>query len=291
MAYLKAVVMAPMGTPEKRRILNWQQILSNQFDIEMDPATLAQMLPQFDSMLQAGKLDKLQNRMASRGELEIGESEQGVAEGSALGYNVVRYYEKTHDQIKLTRWLRKEAGLPKDAPVYFDDADLVYDDKTIVPDALINPNLKFNDLLTAVAQAAGGTGKQKVQGVYREQGVAEVAPPGAKAERMVKHIKKGYAKDGKLTKTEKSKAYGAAWKAHNAGKVEEQSVEENKKGVRAVKHAVKPRNFVAKNAVQSGAGAHKDKKKAQKQGDVKHKAKEPAYESKLWAALDRRIIR
>ena len=33
----------------------------------------------------------------------------------------------------------------------------------------------------------------------------------------------------------------------------------------------KPRNFVAKNAVQSGAGAHKDKKKAEKQGDVKHK--------------------
>lgn len=38
----------------------------------------------------------------------------------------------------------------------------------------------------------------------------------------------------------------------------------------------KPRNFVAKNAVQSGAGAHKDKKKAAKQGDVKHKGKELA---------------
>ena len=37
--------------------------------------------------------------------------------------------------------------------------------------------------------------------------------------------------------------------------------------------APKPRNFVAKNAVQSGAGAHKDKKKAAKQGDTKHKAK------------------
>ena len=35
----------------------------------------------------------------------------------------------------------------------------------------------------------------------------------------------------------------------------------------------KPRNFVAKNAMAttSGAGAHKDKKKAEKQGDVKHK--------------------
>jgi len=35
----------------------------------------------------------------------------------------------------------------------------------------------------------------------------------------------------------------------------------------------KPRNFVAKNAKMGGAGAHKDKKKAAKQGDVKHKNK------------------
>jgi len=35
--------------------------------------------------------------------------------------------------------------------------------------------------------------------------------------------------------------------------------------------AEKPRNFVAKNAVQGNAGAHKDKKKAMKQGQVKHK--------------------
>lgn len=37
--------------------------------------------------------------------------------------------------------------------------------------------------------------------------------------------------------------------------------------------AEKPRNFVAKNAKMGGAGAHKDKKKAAKQGDVKHKQK------------------
>jgi hypothetical protein len=35
----------------------------------------------------------------------------------------------------------------------------------------------------------------------------------------------------------------------------------------------KPRNFVAKNQKTAGAGAHKDKKKAAKQGDVKHKGK------------------
>jgi hypothetical protein len=43
----------------------------------------------------------------------------------------------------------------------------------------------------------------------------EVAPPGDKAERMVKHIKKGYAKDGKLTDREKGIAYATAWKQHN----------------------------------------------------------------------------
>jgi len=36
----------------------------------------------------------------------------------------------------------------------------------------------------------------------------------------------------------------------------------------------KPRNFVAKNQKTAGAGAHKDKKRAEKQGDVKHKQKQ-----------------
>ena len=35
--------------------------------------------------------------------------------------------------------------------------------------------------------------------------------------------------------------------------------------------ASKPRNFVAKNSKTAGAGVHKDKKRAEKQGDVKHK--------------------
>ena len=38
--------------------------------------------------------------------------------------------------------------------------------------------------------------------------------------------------------------------------------------------ASKPRNFVAKNQKTAGAGAHKDKKRAEKQGDVKHKKKQ-----------------
>lgn len=64
---------------------------------------------------------------------------------------------------------------------------------------------------------------------------------------------------------------------------------EGKKDRRDPIRTVKPRNFVAKNAMSttSGAGAHKDKKKAMKQGDVKHKNKEYAesLEYRLASAL------
>jgi hypothetical protein len=74
----------------------------------------------------------------------------------------------------------------------------------------------------AVAGAASGAA-QSAMGSNDE--VAEKAPPGAKAERMVKHIKSGYAKDGKLSDKEKSIAYATAWKAKKAGKVEEESAD------------------------------------------------------------------
>lgn len=48
--------------------------------------------------------------------------------------------------------------------------------------------------------------------------LSEKAPPGEKYERMVKHIKKGYAGDGKLTDKEKSIAFATAWKAKNQAK-------------------------------------------------------------------------
>jgi hypothetical protein len=60
---------------------------------------------------------------------------------------------------------------------------------------------------------------------------------------------------------------------------------ENKK---EAKSPIKPRNFVAKNAMKttSGAGAHTDKKKAQKQGYEKHKGKELAEKSLREFATD-----
>jgi hypothetical protein len=74
-------------------------------------------------------------------------------------------------------------------------------------------------------------------------------------------------------------------------------INEHKKGVKAVKYNAKPRNFVAKNAgaTTSGAGAHKDKKKAMKQGEIKHKAKELAesvpYDKKLDFLLKAAVIK
>lgn len=60
----------------------------------------------------------------------------------------------------------------------------------------------------------------KLQQQFNE-GVAEVAPPGAKAERMVKGIKKSLSKDGHLSGKDKAIAYATTWKAHNKGTVEE----------------------------------------------------------------------
>jgi hypothetical protein len=49
-----------------------------------------------------------------------------------------------------------------------------------------------------------------------------------------------------------------------------------------------PRNFVAKNAKMGGAGQHKDKKKAAKQGDVKHK--KPLAESSYAEDLAKQVF-
>jgi hypothetical protein len=50
------------------------------------------------------------------------------------------------------------------------------------------------------------------------------------------------------------------------------------------KDAPKPRNFVAKNAINTGAGQHKDKKRAEKQGDVKHKKQAVPMDEEAGAA-------
>lgn len=59
----------------------------------------------------------------------------------------------------------------------------------------------------------------------------EKAPPGANYERMVKHIKKGYGKDG-LTDTERSIAYATAWKSYKKKSQNEEYLLEKARGTR-----------------------------------------------------------
>ena len=71
----------------------------------------------------------------------------------------------------------------------------------------------------------------------------EVAPPTKKHERMVKHIKKAYKKDGKLTDDEKSIAYATAWKNYN----KKESFEIDKTAHKAAQKKTKMRNLAKGN--------------------------------------------
>ena len=66
----------------------------------------------------------------------------------------------------------------------------------------------------------------------------EVAPPTKKHERMVKHIKKSYGKDGGLSDEEKSIAYATAWKNYN--KKETFDYEKLKKKIGSKEKHMKP---------------------------------------------------
>ena len=71
----------------------------------------------------------------------------------------------------------------------------------------------------------------------------EVAPPTKKHERMVKHIKKAYKKDGKLTDDEKSIAYATAWKNYN----KKESFEIDKAAHKSAQKKAKMRNLAKGN--------------------------------------------
>jgi hypothetical protein len=80
---------------------------------------------------------------------------------------------------------------------------------------------QLKDMCAKKSQATGKKWQVHVTGEPATESIEqESAPPTAKGERMVKHIKKGYADDGKLTDKEKSIAYATAWKQHNKEKNE-----------------------------------------------------------------------
>jgi len=77
---------------------------------------------------------------------------------------------------------------------------------------------KTSDYLNKKWQEYKSSGDGEVKYYDTKQTTNEKAPPGDKYERMVKDIKKGYAKDGKLTDTERGIAYATAWKLYNKHK-------------------------------------------------------------------------
>ena len=84
----------------------------------------------------------------------------------------------------------------------------------------------------------------------------EKAPPGSKYERMVKHIKKGYAKGG-LTPKEKSIAYATAWKSYKKNE-EVEHIDELKKStlasyVNKAANQVRAKSGIAASFETSGA--------------------------------------
>ena len=87
----------------------------------------------------------------------------------------------------------------------------------------------YRQLKDWAAKKSESTGKKWTVSITGETPTesieTESAPPTAKGERMVKHIKKGYADDGKLTKKEKGIAYATAWKQHNKNESTEQTGE------------------------------------------------------------------
>jgi hypothetical protein len=94
------------------------------------------------------------------------ELQQGVAEGMAEGksnvhrLSVAKLYRQTRNSGQIASWAKKEAGLPLEAKVYFDDADLVLGSETIVPAALVDPSVKMKDLVSALVQATSGSANQ-----------------------------------------------------------------------------------------------------------------------------------
>jgi hypothetical protein len=124
----------------------------------------------------------------------------------------------------------------------------------------------------AAGERVAGAVLNKLRTKEETEPVEEKAPPGAKAERMVKHIKSGYAKDGKLTDREKAIAYATAWKAKKAGKVEEESTDTKDQ------HAEKAGKKVTKDIEYDKGHKGRDDAKAEKAG--KKVTKDIEYDDK-----------
>ena len=117
----------------------------------------------------------------------------------------------------------------------------------------------------------------------QERGIGEIAPPGAKAERMVKGIKKSLSKDGHLSGKDKAIAYATTWKARKAGKVEEESTDkEDQKAERAGRKVAKDIEYDEGHKGQDDNKAERAGKKVTK--DIEYDDKKDRKEKKTESA-------
>ena len=88
---------------------------------------------------------------------EKSQKNENVVEGevNVNKLSVAKLYKQTgRNSGNIAKWAKKEAGLPQEAKVYFDDADFVLGSETIVPAALVDPTVKMKDLVSALIQAS-----------------------------------------------------------------------------------------------------------------------------------------
>ena len=125
---------------------------------------------------------------------------------------------------------------------------------------------------------------------YLKKKVGEVAPPGAKAERMVKHIKKGYAKDGDLTDTERSIAYATAWKHHNRKTEDAEPTLATNKRTERILNLLRAKSPTAKNDLEALILSF-DKGQMQDRMDISRLYKDDESIEQAVARLEQEIAR
>jgi hypothetical protein len=156
-------------------------------------------------------MGRIQDEFGGQNDDEGGETDDNYALASA-GFGSDEDYESVDNEAYDMDQLRKDA-----ADRVKSNLDKQSDDRI----AKLKSD-KNKGFMAKVGDKIIGGVKGAARGFSGKEGaeVVEKAPPGDKAERMVKHIKKGYADDGKLTKKERGIAYATAWKQHNKEKNE-----------------------------------------------------------------------
>ncbi len=164
----------------------------------IDDATHKRLLNRINSLKEEIELAEASKDTADVGEYDY-EGDMAKSQLRSILANAKRLHDMLEDQTNLPEWVQSKITLAEDY------------------------------ILTAANYMEGEMNEETLAALeaelVEEIELFEKAPPGSKYERMVKHIKKGYAKGG-LTPQEKSIAYATAWKAYNKANEEVEQLSE-----------------------------------------------------------------